>query len=417
MDATDPGEPKVSSSPPWSPGARLVAGVLLVLGLAFLLDRLKDLATLFVLALLMAYVLWPVVGWLEKRLRFPRWLAVVALYVVLIVAFAGSTTGIGLVVSQQLVGLVQDLTAWAPTVPERLSELSTLRVAIGPWTLDMARVNLQPALSALASALQPLLSQTGGMLASLAGTTATVLGKLVLILVMGFYLLLDLGRTGDIFVRLVPERYGADYRRLAAETGRVWQAFVRGQLILGLALAVVVAVVLAALGVRFAIILGVIAGLLEFIPFFGPFLAGAAAVLMAFFQGVNPWGLSPLGFAAAVLVAFVVIQQLESNFLAPRIIGESLRLHPLAVLLAALAGGSLAGLIGVLLAAPVVATLRVWLGYAYRKTMGIETWPEPRVLPAATRGRARWRERLSALLRRPILRRGRRGGRNDVEQP
>ena len=99
--------------------------------------------------------------------------------------------------------------------------------------------------------------------------------------------------------------------------------------------------------------------------------------MVALFQGSNIWGLSPLGFALLVLIVFAIVQQLENNVLYPGIIGHSLKLHPLLVILSVLAGGILAGLIGFLLAAPTVATLRIWSGYVYRKSVGLDTWPTP----------------------------------------
>jgi predicted PurR-regulated permease PerM len=250
-------------------------------------------------------------------------------------------------------------------------------------TIDMAKINLDPILQSLVASIRPLLTQTCTLLASVAGATASVIGLLVIAMVIGLYLLLDSGALGGGFIDLVPSAYSQDIQALMDETGRVWQAFLRGQLILGLAVGLMVTVVLSALGLRFSLALGLIAGLLEFVPMFGPTIAGAAAVIVALLQGAdNWWGLAPLGFAAVVVVAFIIIQQVENNILVPRIIGLTLNLHPLTVLLGVLAGGILAGLLGVLLAAPTLATLRLWVGYIYRKTAGLGTIPPPATGPA-----------------------------------
>ena len=176
---------------------------------------------------------------------------------------------------------------------------------------------------------------------------------------------------------LVPSSYEEDINRLFDETGKVWQAFLRGQVLLGLVVGSVVTIVLMILGVRFALGLGIIAGLLEFVPIFGPVFSGVIAGLVALFQDGNWMGASPGIYVLIVLGAFLIIQQIENNFLVPRIIGRSLKLNPLIVLLAALAGGILAGVLGVLLAAPTVATLRLWFGYFYSKIVGLGKVPEP----------------------------------------
>ncbi len=103
--------------------------------------------------------------------------------------------------------------------------------------------------------------------------------------------------------------------------------------------------------------------------------------MVAFFQGANWWGLHHWPLPPSCLAAFLVIQQIENTILIPAILGFSLKMRPLTVLLAAMAGGSLAGVVGVLLAQPVAAMLRVWFFYFYRKTAGLDPWPEP---PSAT---------------------------------
>ena len=97
------------------------------------------------------------------------------------------------------------------------------------------------------------------------------------------------------------------------------------------------------------------------------------AVLVAFFQEGNWWNMTPWMLTALVLITAVASQQLENNILVPRLLGRSLKLHPVVVLLAAVAGWMLAGVLGVLLSTPVVATLRLWLGYIYRKTVSLDT--------------------------------------------
>ena len=104
---------------------------------------------------------------------------------------------------------------------------------------------------------------------------------------------------------------------------------------------------------------------------FGPIITGVFAALIALFQPVNPWGLTPFAFTLLVIGIFFLIQQVENVILVPRIMGESLSIHPLVVLIAVLAGGILAGFVGVLLAAPVVATLRLVAGYLYSKIVEV----------------------------------------------
>ena len=177
----------------------------------------------------------------------------------------------------------------------------------------------------------------------------------------------------------------------------------RGQLILGIVVGSIVGIALTIIGMRFALGLALIAGLLEFVPIFGPIISGIIAGLVAFFQSGNWLGLAPLAYTILVLAIFTIIQQVENNILVPRIIGHSLNLNPLIVLVAALAGGILGGVLGVLLAAPIVATLRIWLGYIYRKIVSLETEPEPILVPPVKREMPKMVSRIRSWFQNPRI--------------
>jgi predicted PurR-regulated permease PerM len=375
-----------SASPPWRPSSRLAGAVLLLLLLGGLLYALRSLLLPVLLALLLAYMLAPLVRFLERRARIPHTAGALIVFLVLALVLAGAATGLGLAATQQLGGLINDLILLSNQLPDQLERVAAASIVLGPWTLDLSVINAEPLVSTLASVLQPFLSQTGKLLATLASTTASAVGVIALIVITAFYMLVDLDGAEERLAGWAPPEFHDDALRLLTETTRVWRAFVRGQLVLALVLGVVVAAVLAALGVRFALVLGLIAGILDVVPFFGPTLAGLIAVVVAFFQGGNWWGLHPLAFAAIVLAAFVIIQQVQNTVLVPGILGYSLKSRPLTILLAAMAGASLAGVVGVLLAQPVTAMLRVWVTYFYRKTAGLDPWPDPPEPPPAPRG-------------------------------
>jgi hypothetical protein len=130
-------------------------------------------------------------------------------------------------------------------------------------------------------------------------------------------------------------------------------------------------------GVRNALILGIMAGVLEIIPNIGPTIAAIPAVLIAYFQGSTYLPLSNGWFALLVIGLYVVIQQVENNILVPRIIGRSLNLHPLVVIVGAIAGARLAGILGMFLAAPMLASLRILGNYVYCKLLDLEPFDEP----------------------------------------
>lgn len=376
----DQSQPEIRT-PPWQQGTRIIASSVLLFLAGIVLFQLRSLLVPVLLALLLSYILHPLVGWISRRLRWPRSRAVLLVYVVLIVLIVGSTTGVGFALSQQIGGLVQDLITLSQELPRQLEQLADSTLTIGPFSFDLSDANLDPVLGSIADSIRPLLAQTGALLASLAGVTASVVSVLLAALVLGYYLLLDFEELESYVLQICPPTYRVDLERIINETSHVWASFLRGQLILGLIVGSGVAIVLTIMGVRFSLVVGLISGLMEFVPIFGPFISGGVAVLVAFFQGSNWWGLSPWVFALIVAGVFFLIQQIENNILVPRIIGSSLNLKPLVVLLAVFAGGTIAGILGILLAAPVFATLRIWLGYIYSKAVGLEAWPDSGLEP------------------------------------
>jgi phosphoglycolate phosphatase len=156
------------------------------------------------------------------------------------------------------------------------------------------------------------------------------------------------------------------------EINLVWKAFFRGQIVLGIAVGLVVWITMSVIGLPNAGLMGLLAGLLEVVPTFGPVLATIPALLIAFFQGSTYLPMSNFWFTVLVLGIYVIIQQVENAYLVPRIMGRRLQLHPVVIFIGVLAGGFLAGALGILLAAPIIGTVRVLLRYLYAKLLNQE---------------------------------------------
>ena len=374
-----------SESPIWKQSTRLVVAVLLILFTILLLYQLRQFLVPFILALLLAYILHPLVLRLQKMTKMSRGLSVVLVYVVLVILLIALTTGLGIAAANRIADFGTFLSGVSRDLPDFVKGLLAVEYAIGPWVFSPGEANLDAFIDGISSAITPLISQTGVILRGVAGATASFVGTSVLVLVIGFYLLLYLERFGWAIIGWVPRVYKSDASRIMTDIGTIWQSFFRGQLLMGLAVGTMTVVIMAILGVRNALGLGLLAGILEFIPVFGPWITAIVSVLVALFQETNPWGLTQVGFALVVFAAGILIQQIENNVLYPRVIGQSLALNPLVVLLAVLAAGSLFGIVGLLLAAPVVATGRLCLGYLYWKTVGEEPPKSTFVRPAEGR--------------------------------
>jgi predicted PurR-regulated permease PerM len=194
------------------------------------------------------------------------------------------------------------------------------------------------------------------------GTSSIVgaLGTLFVVPVVAFYLLYDFHRITAGATALVPKRWRDDAVAIAHEMDETLAHFVRGQLIVMAVLGALYAAAFSALGVRLAVPIGFVAGALAFIPYVGSATALVSALLMTFVD-FDGWER-----VIGVLAAYVVIQMLEGLVITPRVIGEKVGLSPLWVLLALLAGAELFGFLGVLLALPTAAVLKIFVVRALR---------------------------------------------------
>ncbi|MFN2337356.1 MAG: AI-2E family transporter [Gammaproteobacteria bacterium] len=192
--------------------------------------------------------------------------------------------------------------------------------------------------------------------------------NLVLIPVVAFYLLRDWQWLIGRIDQMLPRDWAPTIRLLAGESDTVLGAFLRGQLLVMLALGLVYTLGLWILGLELALLIGLLAGLVSFVPYLGFTIGVLAALLAGWFQFQE---FMPLLW---VVVVFGLGQLLESLVLTPKLVGDSIGLHPVAVIFAVMAGGQLFGFVGVLLALPVASVVMVLLRYAYRQYLDSDVY-------------------------------------------
>lgn len=411
--------PVNTPSPRWGVLTKFLVALVLFVLLGAVLVRFQEMIAPLVLAVILAYLLKPIVAALTARTRLSWSAAAAVVYLVLVIVIVTLLTVAGIALVQQVQGLYSAVAEIAADPVTRLEAILNEPFTVGPFAFDLSQPFTigpfgpfqvpdlgsgawQPLIEQVLAVIQPALNRTGVLVGSLATSTAASLGWALFILVVSYYLLNDVRSIGVSIERLVPEEYAYDIRRLVNELGPIWNAFLRGQITLGITMGIVVGLTMWILGVRYAVVLGLLGGLLEFIPVIGPIIAGGTALIVALFQTSNWMNLNPITFALVVLIASIILQQVENNFLVPRILGGSLNLHPVVILVGAIVAASLAGIIGLLLSAPVMATLRLIGRYVYCKLFDLDPWPDPPALARAQPERkwARWlRQRLSTIWR------------------
>jgi len=188
------------------------------------------------------------------------------------------------------------------------------------------------------------------MISGISGFLSKAL-TLILIPIITFYLLIDKNYFIKKVKEYIPLKYKDDILTLAHQINDVMNQFIKGRLLMALFVGTMTAIFLLIMNIDFAIVIGMITAIADIIPYIGPFLGFLPAVVLAFLS-------SPIK-ALWVAVFFVVIQWVENNILAPKVLGQSIGLHPLTVLLALIIGGGIFGVLGMILAVPVTAILMI----------------------------------------------------------
>ena len=328
-----------------------------ILLVVVLLYSLHNILTPFLIGILLAYLADPLVDWLERRGLSRTW-GVVVVFALFTLLFMALLLVLVPMLAKQLVRLYElapQMLDWLqhvalPWVQQRLG------LADGFWKVDKIKSAISEHMGQTTDIVGVVLSQaTASSLALIAW-----LANMVMIPVVGFYLLRDWDLMMAKLRSLLPRQHEPQIVGLAGECHEVLGAFVRGQLLVMVALGIIYSVGLMLVGLELGLLIGMLAGLAAIVPYMG-FIIGIGAALVA---GLFQFGgdLYPM---LGIVAVFVIGQALEGMVLTPLLVGDRIGLHPVAVIFAILAGGELFGFTGVLLALPVAAVIMVLLRHVH----------------------------------------------------
>ena len=348
----------------WSPWTKRIVVALLALAALYVVYRAGDIVRPFVWAAVLAYVLLPLVGLIERRLSMPRAAAAAAVFVALLATIIGGGRVLIPLALDQLGDLQRSLPSLVANAQNTLAETAD---QLGLEDLNAVIVGFAG------------ISDLSQMIARSAVPFAVGLGRflleLLVFLIATFFLLRDAPRLLQWFRRRLPPAHRNELLPLLAEVNALLGRYVRGQLFLIGVMWTATFIGLTVLQVPFAFLLGFMTGILEVIPIVGPITAGAIACLVALGHPA-PWGLSQIWYVVIVAIMYTVLRHGEDYFVIPLVIGRIVRLHPAVVIFALLTGGALYGLLGVLVAVPVAASLRLVLIYVGAKLRDEDPYPQ-----------------------------------------
>ena len=315
--------------------------VLLAVFIAIIATRIVSVLVLLFLGILLAESIRPIANKLQTW-KIPRGVAVMIVYLLLALVL----TGVGLLIVPPLMVQVRGFDELTPILIERVkAELPRFYETSVELGFDEGQ------LRDLGTNLTTTMTQLIGTLAAVPFQVLGFLFGVVSVLVIGFFWMSATERLNSSVIALLPPKRAEAVRSLAAELSQRAGGWVRGQVILMVFIGTVTFVGLFALDVPYPVALATWASLMEIIPIIGPFLGAIPAILVAL--AISPW----LALATAIL--YLIVQQLENNILVPKVMERAVGLHPILVMFGVLAGGVLYGILGIVIAVPLMAAMQV----------------------------------------------------------
>ncbi len=330
---------------------RLRTAFFIFIGLATLSFLYIERAILipFILAAIFAYIFNPIVNFASHRIRLPRGLSTLIIYVLII-------TGIiilGSISTRQILQESTELRRFASSFITTLQEQVNL---LPSW--------LKPEIKDVLSSFEKSRFLSSASILTLFPRAISGVFSFLVFLFSAFYFLKEGRKIFDrALLRYIPNDYKIEIEILMRKINSVFGGYLRGILLMIFIVALATYASLAVLGVRFALILAVFSGFAEIVPFIGPISAGAVAATVVLLNGTSNFPLTPVQGAIVVAIIYFVIRQIQDYLITPQIMGKIVGLHPVVILFSVLAGEHLWGPMGFVLGVPIAATIRILLEF------------------------------------------------------
>lgn len=324
------------------------------LALIYFLKLIFPIITPFLIALIMAYLLDPLVDYLEEKGINRTW-GILFIYFTLII-------GIAAAIFYGLPRIIVELNKFIETIPLYAAQIQEY---ITGFQRDYSRVSIPDSIREITDeTIKNIEDRLISIVKSTVQGLVFFLSKIfdiILAPILAFYLLKDFDNIKNWLLQLIPAGYRKDIVILGQQMDKVLKSFFRGHLIVAFIVGLFTTIGLSLIGMEFALVLGLVAGVFNIIPYFGPLFGIVPAVAFALLQSKK--------MAVYVLVIMTLIQQIEGNIISPKILGKSVGLNPLMIILVLLAGGHLFGIVGMIFAVPVTGILKVLITFILKKAM------------------------------------------------
>lgn len=347
----------------WSITNRYFVLALLIAAAIWFAIAASSLMGALLIAALIAYVLDPIVTLVHQRAKLPRKLSVPLVYIGAISLLVTIVVLIIPLLPEGTTSVVAELAI----ISDQIEEFVATPVVILGFELPLEEV-----VTELRDISTDVLS--ADLIFDYARSASANLAWILIIVVTIYYLLLDWGALRDWLLSIAPPAHQQDARRLYTDVRDVWSRYLRGQLLLMFIIGMLTWLSLAIIGLPGAAAIGLLAGILDVILSVGPAIAMVTAAIVALVAGSIYLPIPNIWMVAIVLVLFSAIQMAENIWLRPRVLGQSLRLHPAVVFIAVIGSLTMAGVLVALIIIPVLGSFSIVGRYLYAKIIGIDPW-------------------------------------------
>ncbi len=368
------GEAPPAISPKWSTTLKLVMAISLVAVLFGLLIKFQSLLPQLFLIIMVAYLVNPIADRVVRNTRIPWKFSVTVVYLLIVVIVFIVLTFSGVTILQQIQNLVTVVSDSVEKLPALLKQAATKPLQIGPFSYDLTGIDTDAINRQIMNSAQPLLSATGSVLTTLASGAVNFMGWTLFVLLGSYFILIQNDDLWQGIFNINLPGYEDDLKRMGNSLSKIWNSFLRGQMIVMAISGLVYAIVLGGLGVSYAIAIAIFAGLARFVPYVGPLILWIILALTSYFQDYKLADMEPWSYALLVVAIAFLIDAIMDNIVMPRILASSLEVHPAVIMVAAILGLDLLGILGVILAAPLVASVQFFLRYIFRKMFDMDPW-------------------------------------------
>ncbi|WP_409250946.1 AI-2E family transporter [Bacillus sp. SCS-153A] len=346
----------------WFRRGYAVALILLIIYLGTLVDFIFKPITVLVTALfgpiilggILYYLFRPLVNILAKKM--PRAVAILLLYLTVIGLIAGVIFYAGPILQRQINSLIDN----TPQLIDQFRE-TLLNLQQNDWVSRFQsgdRFSLEDTTNRLTDYLNEAASTLGSNLMNIISTITNIVVLIILIPFVLYYMLKDGDKLPSKILKLVPKKHEKEGKKVLSDMDDALSSYIQGQVIVSVCVGVLVYIGYLIIGLDYSLVIAILTMLTNVIPFIGPLISSVPAIIVGFLQ-------EPI-MALWVIVVILIVQQIEGNLISPQVMGRKLDIHPLTIILLLVAAGKFAGFLGLLLAVPTYAILKVIFIHVYR---------------------------------------------------